>query len=180
MTSAAEVLFFSTGHGFEELILVVAGVGIVTGKAVADRGRVNGSLDVGCFLIGVTGETESIRSGRDQLDARDIFIDPDLMAAQTSGRHGGMNGLALVLVLVALKALGGIGVLLQRDGMNCCECAWTQQHGQLEADPKGYTKTGADVIKDRFAADALGKQSHGAPMEDVQPLSALGSVATST
>ena len=149
-------------------------MGIVAGKAVADRGRVDRSLDIGCFLIGVAGETERVRSGGDQLDARDIFVDPDLMAAQTAGRHGGMNRLAFVLVLVALKALGGVGVLLQRDGMNCCECAWRQQHGQPEADPKRYTKSRAALIKGRFAADALGKQSHGDSEGDVGPLSLSG------
>jgi hypothetical protein len=38
------------------------------------------------------------------------------MAAQAAGRHGGMNRLALVLVLVAFKALGGIGVLVSGTG----------------------------------------------------------------
>jgi hypothetical protein len=69
-----------------------------------------------------------------------------------------MNGFALVLVLVALEALGGIRGFIERDGMNCSECARRQQQGQREANPKGYTNARPDVINDRFAeAGALGK-----------------------
>jgi hypothetical protein len=63
---------------------------------------------------------------------------------------------------VALQTLGGVGVLVERNGMNGCECAWRKQHDDPDADPKWYTKTRADVIKGGFAeAGAFGKQSHG-------------------
>ena len=57
-------------------------------------------------------------SGGDELDAGDVFVDPDLVAAQAARGHGGMNRLALCFVLVALEAFGGGRVLIERDGMN--------------------------------------------------------------
>src|ERR1022692_4732273 len=54
----AEVFFFAARHGFEELVLVVAGVRIVAGYAVANRGGMHGSLDVGRFLICVASNAK--------------------------------------------------------------------------------------------------------------------------
>ena len=53
-----------------------------------------------------------------ELDAGDIFIDADLMAAQAARRHRGVDRLALGLVFVAFQALFGGDVLIQRDRMN--------------------------------------------------------------
>ncbi len=46
------------------------------------------------------------------------LVTPNLMAAQAARGNGGMNELALGLVLVALGALCRIDVFVQRDGMN--------------------------------------------------------------
>jgi hypothetical protein len=97
VATEAEVFFFPAGSRLQELILVVAGVRIVAGEAVANRGRMHRPLDVGRFLVGVAGDAKRGRSGGDQLDARDVFVDADLMAAQAAHGHGGMNGLALGL-----------------------------------------------------------------------------------
>jgi len=58
----------------------------------------------------MAGEANRGGRGGDQLDARDIFIDPDFMAGHAARLHGGMNGLSLGLVLVALEALGSVGL----------------------------------------------------------------------
>jgi len=94
MAIEAEVFLFASGDGFEELVLVIGGVRIVAGKAVADRGRMHGALDVRRCFVGMAGETKRGRRCGDELDARDIFIDADFMAAQTAGGHCGVNGFA--------------------------------------------------------------------------------------
>src|SRR5215472_6437755 len=75
---AAEVFPLASRYRLEQLILVVAGVGIVAIEAVANRGRMDGPLDVGGFLVRVTGNAKGGGGGADQLDAGDIFVDPDL------------------------------------------------------------------------------------------------------
>ena len=72
--------------------------------------------------------------GGDELDAGDVFVDADLMAACAAGGHGGMNGFAFVLAFVALEALGGVGVLVEGDGMHGGASARRQQS---EHDEKG-------------------------------------------
>jgi hypothetical protein len=76
------------------------------------------SLDVGRFLIRVTGDAKRRRSGCDQLDACDVFIDPDLMTTQAACGHCRVNGLTFCFIFMAFKALGCISIFIQRDGMN--------------------------------------------------------------
>ena len=81
VATEAEVLFFGAGHGLEELILVVADVGIVASEAVAHRGGMHGALDARSPLIVMAGEAKRKGRGGDQLDARNVFVYADLMAA---------------------------------------------------------------------------------------------------
>jgi hypothetical protein len=118
VTTQAEVFPLVAGFGLQELILVVAGVRIVAGKAVADRRRMHHSLDVCRLFVGMACEAKVGRSGSDEYYPRDIFIDPDLMAAQTSCGHCGMNGFALGFVVMTFQAFGGIGLGVERDWMN--------------------------------------------------------------
>jgi len=101
--------------GFRRLILVV--------RWCADRGKPGSREPLGdasrplmsaAFLS--AWHVRAKRRGRsgDQLDACDVFIDPDLMAAQTARGHGGMYRLTFGLILVALKAFGKASVFLSR------------------------------------------------------------------
>ena len=72
-----------------------------------------------------------------------------------------MNGLGLGFVLVALKTLGGVRVLVQRDGMNRGGGARRQQHRQANASQDVGSKPAATVVDDRFAEpDAMREQFH--------------------
>jgi len=114
----AEIFLFAAGSRLEELIFVVRDVRVMAGEAVADRGRMNGAFDVRGGLVGMAGEAERGRRGGDELDAGYILIDADLMATETAGGHGGMHGLALGFVFVAFKALGGVGLGVERNRMD--------------------------------------------------------------
>ncbi len=153
----AEVFLFSAGYGLEELILVFAHVRIVTGKAVANCRGMHGALDVGGLLVGVAGEAKTVGCRSDELDVGDIFIDPDFMAAQTAGGHGGMNGLAPGFVLVALETLFGVDVLIERDGMNRREKARRQTQ---DADHERGMKRAAVCIEIKAPNGSI-KQTHG-------------------
>jgi hypothetical protein len=118
MATEAEVFFLISGGGFQELILVVAGVWIVASKAVANSGRMDRSLDVGCFLVSMAGDAEVGRGSGDEYNPRDIFIDSYLMAGQASGGHGGMYSLAFGFVLMTFKAFCGVGFGIKGHGMN--------------------------------------------------------------
>src|ERR1035437_7927168 len=93
----AEIVFLVAGGRLEQLILVGRSVGIVTGQAIANRWRVNVSLDLGCIFVAVAGKAELIRSGGDQLDAGSVFGDADFVTAQAAGGDGGGHGPALGL-----------------------------------------------------------------------------------
>ena len=77
----AEVFFLTATCCFQQLVLVIRGVRIVTLEAVSYCWDVNRTLDVGSVLIGVAGDAKSGRCGRDQLDAGDVFGDANLMTA---------------------------------------------------------------------------------------------------
>ena len=81
-------------------------------QAIANRWGMHRPLYVGRLLIRMAREAKRRGRSGDQLDACDVFIDPDLMAAQTARGHGGMYRLAFGLILVALKAFGSVGVLV--------------------------------------------------------------------
>ena len=102
----AEIFLHPTRHGFQQLILVVAGMRIVACQAVAHRGRMHRSFNIGRFLIRMTGKAKPIRSSGNQLHACDIFSDSDLMAGQAPHGDRGVNRFSLRLILVALKAFG--------------------------------------------------------------------------
>ena len=118
-------------------------------------------LDAGSFLIVMTGEAERRRRSGDQLDARDVFVYADLMAAQTARGHGGVNGLAFGFVLVALQAFCRIGVLVQRNGMNCGAGARGKQSEKTDANHEGSNDPFACGLSGRFRKpNAMRKQDH--------------------
>ena len=91
MAIEAKILFFPAGRGLQKLILVIARVRVVAGEAVANRRRMDCSLDLVGFFVGMAGDAKRIRRRGDQLDASDIFVDPDFVAAQAARAHRGVN-----------------------------------------------------------------------------------------
>ena len=114
----AEVLAFVAGVGLDQLILVVGLVWVMALDAIANRGRMNGTLQGFGILIVVTGETNGGRARGDELYAGDIFVDADLVAARTTHRDSGVYELSLGLVFVALDTFGRVGVLVQWNWMD--------------------------------------------------------------
>lgn len=114
VASQAEIVFLIARGELQQLILVVGGVRIVAGQAIANRRRVHFTLDLGGIFIGVAGEAELVRSGGDQLYVSVISIDPDFMAAQAAHRYRGMDGLALGFVFMTRDAGRGIGLRVKR------------------------------------------------------------------
>lgn len=119
MTRQTQILFCVAYRRFQKLILVVARVRIVASQAIPYRWRMNRPLDVRWLLVVVTCEAKIRRRCRDQLDARHLFIDSNLMATQAAHRYRRMNRFPLILVIVTLKALGRIRIFIQWHGMQC-------------------------------------------------------------
>jgi len=63
----------------------------------------------------MTTEAQRLRCGRDQLNAGHIPVDPNLVAAQATGRDRRVDRLPFAFVFVALEALGRIHVLFERN-----------------------------------------------------------------
>ena len=117
MAIKAEILALIPRRGLKQLILVVAGVRIVTLDAIAHGRRMHAAFEGGGVFVGMATEAKCLRSRSDELDASYIFVDPNFVAAQTSGGNGGVDGLALRFVIVALEAFFGVDVLLKRNRM---------------------------------------------------------------
>lgn len=163
----AEIFLLAAGGRLEELILVVGGMRIVTGEAVAHRGRMDRSLDVRGGLVGMAGEAERGRRGGDELDAGHVLIHADLMATKTAGGHGGVHGLALGFVFVAFKALGGVRLGVERHGMDRGGGAHGEQREQGNAQRDAPGKTAAadrtaeiDAMRNQLHTDSEGRILH--------------------
>src|SRR5689334_18282043 len=113
----AKIFFLLSRHRLEQLVLVIGGVGIVALEAVAYGRGMNLALDLSGILVGVAGEAKRLGSGGRQLYAGDVLSIPDLVAGGATSGDRRVNGLAFRLVLVALDALFGGGVLVQGNGM---------------------------------------------------------------
>lgn len=125
MASEAEILFGIAGNWFEQLILVIGNVGVVALEAIAHRGRVNRTFNIGRFFVGVAGQAESHGSGGDELDVSDVAIDANFVATGAAHSHSGVHGFALGFVLVAGDAGGRIGFGIKRNRMLHGECIST-------------------------------------------------------
>ena len=130
MAIEAEVFSLVSIRRFEQLELVIGSMRIVALDAVANRGRMDRAFERRGILIRVTSDAERLRSGRDQLDARDVFVDPNLVAAQASHGDCGMDELALGLLVMTLKTFGGIDVLFQGHWVDGGISAWGPKRGQ--------------------------------------------------
>ena len=80
-----------------------------------------------------------------------------------------MNGFALGFVFVALQALGGVSILVQRDGMDRCASASGQQSEKTGTNPKGSSDPAASGRNGRISEqNAIGEQGHSGTGECVE------------
>ena len=76
----AKIVFLIAGSRFEQLKFVVGGMGVVALDAVANRWRMNRTLQRGSVFIGMAGDAKRLRGGGRQLDASNVFVDANLVA----------------------------------------------------------------------------------------------------
>ena len=112
VTIEAEILALVPRRGLEQLILIVAGMRVVTLDAVSHSGRMHRPFNSGCIFVRVATEAQRLRSRSDELDAGYVFIDPNFVTAQASRGNGGVDRLTLRFVLMALQALLGVNILV--------------------------------------------------------------------
>lgn len=91
---------------------------IVTLDTVSDGRRMDGAFQGRRVFIGVAGDAEGLRSGGDELDARDILVNPHFVAAHAAHGDGGVDKLPFGLILMAFQTLGGIDFRIEWDGVN--------------------------------------------------------------
>ena len=121
VTLQAEILLFSAGGRLQQLILIVRDVWIVAVEAVANRRQMDLSFYLGSILVAVARQAELDWRGGDQLYVSNVTVGANLVAAQTAGRDGRVDELAFALVFVTLKALGAVGLRIERNGVNAAE-----------------------------------------------------------
>src|ERR1700688_2852886 len=97
-----EILALVPRLRFQQLILIVAGVRVVTLDAVAHRRRMHRAFEGRRVFLRVASQAEGLRSRSDQLDAGHIFVDPNFMAAQGARRDPRMDTLPLRFISMAL------------------------------------------------------------------------------
>lgn len=132
MTIETEVLTLLSGGRLTQLVLVIALVRIVALDAIAHRWRMHGPFQGARVFFRVATEAERLRRGSDELDARDVLVHAHFVAAQTSRRYRRMHRFTLGFVFMTLEALGGIDILVERDGVlfrkaRHCECQKNEQ-----------------------------------------------------
>lgn len=94
---------------------------IVTLDTIAYGRAVHRTLNALSIFVGVAGQAQAGTRGRDELDPRDVFVHADLMTTGAAHCDGRVNGLALTFFRVTFQALGGIGDLVERDGVRSGE-----------------------------------------------------------
>ena len=128
----AEILLRPAGQRLQQLIGIVAGMGVVALEAIADGGLVDGSFDVRGILIGMAGEAQGGGSGGDELDPRHILAYPDFVTACAAQGYRRMDVFPFGLIRVALQALGRIRVLVERNRVHVGKyrCAREEEEDQ--------------------------------------------------
>jgi hypothetical protein len=87
------------------------------------------------LLLIVAAEAQGLGRRGDQLDARDVPVHPDFMAAQASGRDRRVNRLSFALVFVALQTFGRVDILFEGNRVCLRESGGNRQNEQTR-DPK--------------------------------------------
>ena len=121
MAIETQVLTLFTAGRFQQLVLVVGLVGIVALDAIAHCGRMHSSLERSGVFIRMAGQAEGLRRRGDQFDARDVFVDANLMATRAAHLDGGVDGLAFGLIFVTFQAGLGVCFCVQRNRMDRAE-----------------------------------------------------------
>ena len=85
---------------------------VVALDAVANRGTMHLSFAVGRAFVGMAGQAERYWRRGDELYPSDIFVDPDLVAAQTAGCHRGVNRFSFGFLAMTFQAFGCIRVFI--------------------------------------------------------------------
>ena len=93
VAAEAKVALLVPGGRLEQLELIIRTMRVVALEAVANRWRVHRTLDIGGVLVRVAAETEIQRRGGSQLDARHIFVDPNLVTTGTPQLDRRVDGL---------------------------------------------------------------------------------------
>ena len=86
--------------------------------AIADGRRMNCPLEGGRVHVGMTRDAQRLGGCRGELNAGDVFVNPDFVTARTTHRNGGVNEFALGFVLVTLDTGCRIGVWFERYRMD--------------------------------------------------------------
>lgn len=87
---------------------------VVAFDAIAHRRWMNRTFYIVGIFIRVAGQTKSMRSGRDQLYAGDVFISANLVAGGAAHCNGRMHRLPLGLILMAGETCGRISFRIKR------------------------------------------------------------------
>lgn len=131
MAAQAEVVFLLVAGGrLQQLILVGGRVRIVALDAVSHRRGVDRALNVGRFLVRVTGDANTNRRGSNQLDAGDVFIHPDLVAGCATHGDRGVDVCPFGFLFMALQTSAGIRFRIEWDRMCCSACACRGENNQ--------------------------------------------------
>ena len=141
----------------------------MAGQAIADGRLVDVPLDLGGVFVAVAGQAKLVRRGRDQHDAGSVFVDANLVTAQTSGGDRGVNGRALGLVGVTLEALGAVNFRIERNGVDGAESPGQADRNQAQDQQDTPDRAGAGEAagtpKGLFLACELGKDAHPSLLE---------------
>ena len=90
------------------------------------------ALNLAGILIRMTRQAKLVRNGCDQLYAGDIFRDPNFMTGETAHRHRGVDRFAFAFFFMALGALAGVRLRVERNGMNARRGLGNYEHQQHE------------------------------------------------
>jgi hypothetical protein len=123
---------------------------IVTLDAVANGRGMDGAFQRRRVFIGVAGDAQLLRSRRDELYAGDVLIDAHFMAAHTAHGDGGVDELALGLLLVAFQTLGRVDVFVQGNRVNGGSGSRKEQRDQSKQDQNENSKRAIAMTRELF------------------------------
>jgi hypothetical protein len=150
VATQAEVLLLIARLRLQQLVLIIGDVRVVALEAISRRRWVNLTFDVGGIFVGVAGKTQSVGSGRDQLDVGYISNGADLVAAGATHRDGGVHRLAFGLIFVTGQASGRIGFRIQRHWMLGRRCAARKADGHDKTGERSKEKEMRWIIESSF------------------------------
>jgi len=159
----AEIIFFIPRGRLQQLKLVAGSMRFVASQALANRRLVHVPLDLGGVLVAMAIQADFVGDNRDEFHAGDVPVDPDFMAAQTAYGNCGVDRLAFRFVLVALEALGAVGLRIEPNGMNGGVGAGNQKRDHRNQNPTNSSDQPVSLACDwLLKPDATREKSHTA------------------